>query len=286
MSQPATRTPPQSLNQAEQQQVIQEIGRVILRALPPGWAESTIEYRAAGAHRELAAHLVAPNGTVVPLAPPSEVWELFGRLRAGMYQPDRGTWLSALYRLQRPSSYSVDFNGDYEPVWDTLPTPADLADELRRYPRAAENVPQWLGEAVGTPAPAGPATLRVAEVFDGTDASGRPIVQRPTVPPDERDRVLEYLEQAPIVRTSRGYDMDRLNPEDTPSVPLAMHTDGHWIWPGAVAYYLRRHAVAPEQDLLAHIRRLGFRIPTVDERARELAASLVAGEATAASPTG
>jgi hypothetical protein len=279
MSQPATRTPPQSLNQAEQQQVIQEIGRVILRMLPPGWVEANIEYRAVGAHRELVAQLIAPNGTVVPVAAPSEVWELFGRLRAGMYQPDRGTWLSAVYRLQRPSSYSVDFNGDYEPVWDTVPTPADLAEELRLFPRTPENVPQWLGEAAGT-APAGPAPLRLAEVFDGTDANGRPIIQRPPVPSEEQDRVLDYLEHAPVIRTARGYDTDRLSPDSTPSVPLTIHTDGHWVWPGAVAYYLRRHTVPPEHDLVAHIRGLGFRIPEVDERAREVAVSLVSGEAT------
>lgn len=280
MSQPATRTAPQSLNQAEQQQVIQEIGRVILRALPLGWAESGIEYRAVGEHRELEARLVAPNGTVVPLAPPAEVWELFGRLRAGMYQPDRGTWVSALYRLQRPSSYSVDFNGDYEPAWTTSPAPANLADEMRRYPRAAENVPPWLSEAVGA-APAGPAILRIAEVFDGTDANGRPVLRRPAVSSEDHDRLLDYLERAPIVRTARGYDTDRLSPDDTPSVPLTMHTDGHWIWPGAVAYYLRRHTVPPQEELVAHIRGLGFRIPEVDEQSRNAAASLVAEETTA-----
>lgn len=285
MSQPATRTSPESLNQAEQQQVIQEIGRVILRALPPGWAESSIEYRAAATHRELVGHLVAPNGTVVPLAAPSEVWELFGKLRDGMYQPDRGTWLSALYRLQRPSSYSVDFNGDYEPAWDTKPTAADLVEELRRYPRAAENVPPWLAEAAGG-APPGPATLRIAEVFDGTDANGRPIIQRPAVASEEYDRVLDYLEQAPVVTTAPGYDTDRMSPDDTPSVPQTFHTDGHWIWSGAVPYYLRRHTIPPEQELIAHMRGLGFRLPEVNHRSREAAASLVSGQARTPTPAG
>lgn len=285
MSQPGPPSQPESLNQAEQQQLIQEIGRLILRTLPPGWAESNIEYRAAGTHHELVAHLVAPNGTVVPLSPPPEVRELFGRLREGMYQPERGTWVSALYRLQRPSSYSVDFNGDYEPMWDIPPAAADLAEELQRHPRAAANVPAWLG-GVSDAAPAGPATLRSADVFDGTDAEGRPVVQRPAVAPDERDRVLYYLEQAPVVLAGHSYDTDRLIPDDTPSVPLTFHTDGHWIWPGAVAYYLRRHNMPPEQDLVDHIRRLGFRIPEVDAQAREAATSLVSGDAAIPAPAG
>lgn len=284
MSQPGPRPQPESLNQAEQQQLIQEIGRVIIRALPPGWAESSIEYRAAGGHRELVAQLVAPNGTVVPLSAPSEVWDLFGKLREGMYQPERGTWLSALYRLQRPSSYTVDFNGDYEPVWDTPPTPSDLADELHRYPRNPANVPAWLA-GTSEPAPSG-TMLRIAELFDGADAEGRPIIQRIPVPPEERDRLLDYLEHAPVVLAARGYDTDRLNPADTPSVPLTFHTDGHWIWPGSVAYYLRRHNVPPEQDLVAHIRGLGFRIPDVDDRTRDMAVSLVSAAPEAQSRAG
>lgn len=285
MSQPGPRAQPESLNQAEQQQLIQEVGRVILRALPPGWSESSVEYRAMGRHRELAARLVAPNGTVVPLSVPSEISELFGRLREGMYQPERGTWLSALYRLQRPSSYTVDFNGDYEPTWETPPAPSDFAEELHRYPRNPANVPAWLAGTPDTAAP-GAAMLRTAELFDGTDAEGRPVIQRPQVPPEERDRLLEYLEHAPVVLAARGYDTDRLNPDDTPSVPLTFHTDGHWIWPGSVAYYLRRHNVPPKQDLVTHIRGLGFRIPDVDERTRDTAVSLVSEEARTPSRAG
>jgi hypothetical protein len=274
MSQPGPHSQPAPLNQAEQQQLIQEIGRVILRALPPGWAEASIEYRATGAHSELAAHLLAPNGTTVPLAPPQEIQELFARLREGMHQPDRGTWLSALYQLQRPSSYSVDFNGDYEPIWYDTPAPAEFAEELRRYPRTAPNIPTWLAERADPGATSAPA-LRHAEVFDGTDADGRPVTERPLIAPEERERIIEYLEKAPVVLAARSYDTDRLTPESTPSVPLTFHTDGHWIWPGAVAYYLRRHQVPPENDLVAHIRDMGFVVPQVDDQIRELAVSLI-----------
>ncbi|KAA5838372.1 hypothetical protein ABT337_21405 [Saccharopolyspora hirsuta] len=259
---------PGSLDEATQQQLIQEIGRLIVRSLPPGWREATVEYRALGDHQELVAQLIAPNGTAVPLAAPPEAAELFTRLRRGMYQPDRGTWVSALYRLERPGSYTVDFNGDYEPNWRTAPPPAAFADELSRFPRPAAATPAWLA-----PGPA--AQLRTAEVFDD---SGRPITERPELDPAELEPIADYLERAPIVLAARSYDTDRLDPNRSPAVPMTFHTDGSWVWPGAVGYYLRQHGVAPEADLVAHIRGRGFRVPEVAEPVREQAVALITGE--------
>lgn len=282
MSQPGPHSQPEPLDPGEQEQLIQQIGRVIVGGLPPGWHEAGIEYRAIGSHSELIAQLVAPNGTAVPIAAPTEAEELFARLRDGMHEPDRGTWISALYQLQRPGSYSVDFNGDYEPVWRTTPPAEAFVEELRRYPRTNENVPEWLAERAGLPAPAGTSTrapaLRAAEVFDGADAAGHPIADRPAVREEERAQVADYLERAPIVLAARSYDADQLAPDRGLSVPLTFHTDGSWVWPGAVGYYLRQHGLPPEADLVAHIRDRGFQIPEVDEHAREQAVAAVTGE--------
>ena len=114
MSQPGPQEAAGSLDEAAQQQLIQEIGRTIVQALPPGWQEARVEYRAVGEHYELVAQLQAPNGTVVPLAPPVNRRAL-PAAPARHVPPDRGTWVSALYQLRRPGSYTVDFNGDQNP---------------------------------------------------------------------------------------------------------------------------------------------------------------------------
>ncbi|MFD0540822.1 hypothetical protein ACFQY7_50440 [Actinomadura luteofluorescens] len=44
-------------------------------------------------------------------------------------------------------------------------------------------------------------------------------------------------------------------------MPLTFHTDGTWVWSGAVAYYLTEHGVPPEPDLVAHIRAAGSASP-------------------------
>lgn len=283
MSQPEPQSEPGALDEAGQQQLIQQIGRVIVQSLPPGWHEASVEYRAVGSHGELAAQLVAPNGTLVPLSAPTDVAPMFDQLRHGMHQQDRGTWISALYRLQRPSSYSVDFNGDYEPSWRTPPSDEEFAEELRRFPRAAENTPAWLAERAGLGGQTDAAaedvgSLRTAEVFDGADSAGRPVTDRPKVASSERDQLIDYLEQAPVVLAAHSFDTDQLDPDGSASVPLTFHTDGSWIWPGAVGYYLRTHGVPPEAELVTHIRQQGFEPPRIDEHVREAAVSAITAD--------
>jgi hypothetical protein len=121
--------------------------------------------------------------------------------------------------------------------------------------------------------------LRKARLFDGDGADGRPYVSRPPVDADERDRLLAYLEKAPIALPSHDFEADRLdpNPDGHRGVPTTFHTDGAWIWPGAVGYYLRHHDIAPEPDLVDHVRRSGFQLPEVDVRTRAAAVSLITG---------
>jgi hypothetical protein len=119
--------------------------------------------------------------------------------------------------------------------------------------------------------------MRQARVWDGVRESGRKYVSRALVPPEETARVLAYLEKAPIVLAARGYDTDEKDPSRGANVPMTFHTDGEWIWPGAVAYYLRTHEIPPEADLLIHIRARGFEIPEVDEYTRDVAVSVITG---------
>jgi hypothetical protein len=120
-----------------------------------------------------------------------------------------------------------------------------------------------------------PAALRIAQVFDSIDADGTPRYDRPPVPEHEREPLLRYLSDAPIVLAARGYDTDRLDPSRPAEVPLTYHTDGVWIWPGAVHYYLRVHGVPPERELVGFASADRFRIPEVDEETRAEAVATV-----------
>jgi hypothetical protein len=139
------------MEQAEQDQLTRQVGRALLTVAGDGWTQVRAEYRAAGRHIEVDVFVTGPDGTPRPVRPPVEVVEGLGKLRQGMYRPGRGTWLSALYLLEPPSSFSAEFEPDVEPRWRRQPPPIGFADELRFFPRADEHIPDWLRRRTGMP---------------------------------------------------------------------------------------------------------------------------------------
>ncbi len=274
MSQPAT-----PLSEQEQQQLVRQIGRAMLPALPQGWQRVRAEYRAAGRHIEVDLAFAGPDGQWRPVRPPMDVVQLFGQLRLGMYAADRGTWLSAVYEIEAPSAFTVDFNAEDEPRWRNAPPVIGFQDELRTFPRADERIPDWLRERVGLPPrveSVPPGELRTAHVYDGRDEAGRPVVNRQAVEPQLRDALLTYLEAAPVVLAARNLDVDEFVPGEQ-DVPLNFRTDGTWIWAGAVPHYLRKHGLPPEPALIQHILDRNFQVTEVDEATKDRAVTLITG---------
>ncbi|HKS45003.1 MAG TPA: ferredoxin [Amycolatopsis sp.] len=271
--------PPRPLTPGQRLQLVGQIGQALTAAVPPGWRQLRTEYRAAGRHIEADVIVTGSDGVARPAPPPPPVVQLLGSLRAGMYQPGRGTWLGAVVVLDAVNPPRAEFTIDEEPRWRRLPPPVGFADELRFFPRAEEHIPGWLrrraGLSPGSSALSGEGELRTPRVYDGLSESGRPVVNREALRPDERDRVLAYLETAPVVLAARTYDADAFDPGREPLVPLNFRTDGAWVWPGAVGYYLREHEVAPDPDLLAHLRSRQFVLPEVDESTRDRAITAI-----------
>jgi hypothetical protein len=317
---------PTAISPEEQEQIARRIGVLLLQAATDDWQQITVEYRATGDYHDLLGEVATADGGSEPWEPPDELVSVFEHLREGMYRPDVGTWLSALYVVERPSSYRIDINFDTEPQWNRPLPRAAYVDELRRYPRGDDNVPDWMRaklDGSGTTTPqaesavpdtpqvplesavehenpglspfteetaeqfAEPTTsgaegngiattpaFRRVQVFDGFDEQGRPMVAtRVPVPPEEIAPLRQYLETAPIVLTSRDAEKDQLDPQGTAAIPATWHTDGSWLWPGTVAFYLSQYGVPPEPDFVEHIRSRRFTLPEIDEQVREAAAN-------------
>nr|WP_219633045.1 TNT domain-containing protein [Haloechinothrix aidingensis] len=265
------------LNATEQDTLVKQIGLALLRAAPQDWQSITAEYRAVGKYHELDGEVTFTDGTTREWIATHDIASMFGKLRAGMYRDQRGTWFNAVYQLDAPASYNLEYDRD-EPQWNMEPPPQAYSDELRMFPRSDDNVPEWLMRRLAGLGPERPGPrFRFARVFDGTGPSGRPLINRAELDSDEREKVLEYLNTAPVVLPGNGVDTDRLSGQSEPTVPVAFHSDGTWIWPAAVNYYLREHGVAPEPDLVAHIRANGFTVPEVTQEQRAAASSYVAG---------
>jgi hypothetical protein len=274
--------PPGPLTVEQQRSLVWRIGQVLAAGAPPGWRQLRVEYRAAGRHIEADVLVTGPQGLPRAVPPSADILRLLGSLRTGMYQPGRGTWLGAILVFDPANAPVVEFLPDVEPPWRREPPPMGFQDELRFFPRAERFIPPWLRLRAGLATATSPAEdasgMRVPRVYDGLDETGRPVVARAPLPPAERERVLEYLDGAPVVLAARTYDTDAFDPDRPAAVPLNFRTDGSWIWPGAVAYYLREHEVAPDPELLTHIRALRFTMPEVGEPAKALALAAITGE--------
>jgi hypothetical protein len=279
--------PPAQLDPTEQDALVKQIGLALLRAAPEDWDRVTVDYRAIGRYSEANGEITFANNTTGNWVVPPDIAAMFAQLRTGMYRDGRGTWYNAKYRLDHPSSYNLDYDRD-EPQWNRPPPPQAYADDLQTFPRSEENVPEWLRRrANGQQQPQQqPPRFRVARIFDGQNGNGRPLVNRPSIADGERQELLDYLNSAPVVGPSRGMDIDRLDPDGRPLVPVAFHTDGTWIWPAAVNYYLHTYGISPELELAGHIRRHGGRVPDVDEATRAAAAAFLGRGAPVPPPPG
>ncbi|MGI5229465.1 hypothetical protein [Actinoallomurus sp. CA-142502] len=96
--------------------------------------------------------------------------------------------------------------------------------------------------------------IRLARAFDGAHPEDGPFFH----PDHERlngpdgERVLSYLRAGELVLNTPGAMDDVLDTERPGAVPLGFRSDGSWVWPDSLAYYLKRYRLAPEGELVAH----------------------------------
>ncbi|WP_156096193.1 hypothetical protein [Amycolatopsis jejuensis] len=96
--------------------------------------------------------------------------------------------------------------------------------------------------------------LRVATVFEHADGSAVGSGHVRISDPVELGRTLEYLRAGFLLLATDATLPDVVAPERGEVVPASYRTDGTWLWPDAVAYYLAEHGLAPCAPFLAHIR--------------------------------
>jgi hypothetical protein len=127
-------------------QMIQDIGRVLLRMAPPGWRRIDLKVLMVSAGHDVALTMIMDDGTTSVVEPPAVIGEIAAELRARMYRPGEGTWFGMRYTLDPPSDFHVSYNFDFDPLWQP-PIRADVfAEDVAAFPRDEEHIPGWLRE--------------------------------------------------------------------------------------------------------------------------------------------
>lgn len=99
--------------------------------------------------------------------------------------------------------------------------------------------------------------IKVARVFDAVDPEEGPRFEpdHPKITDEvERSQLVEYLEAGTEMLVTAGTMADVVDSERGSVVPMNFRTDGTWIWTDTVTYYLDAHLLAPDPELLEHIR--------------------------------
>ncbi|MCW2946798.1 MAG: hypothetical protein JWR24_3515 [Actinoallomurus sp.] len=268
------------MNLEDQRDWADEAAALLAQSLPAGNHQTTIYYQAMGDHVDMSADVLNVRMREVAWEPPAKLLDLLKKLREGMYEQGAGTWFGVRLQVQGISHISLEFNYDSEPKWEVAPPESAYREELELYPRALEVTPYWLARRAGLTS--GPE-LSVAKPYDAAlpfpdYPNGYPtFTDRPTLADEERDGLSAYLENAPVVLTQEGGDPDLFDRTGATRIPREYRTDGSWVWPASVSYYLRAHRVAPERGLVEHIRSRGFQVPDVDQGTRDAAVAAIRG---------
>ncbi|WP_306211272.1 hypothetical protein [Actinoplanes sp. RD1] len=143
-------------------------------------------------------------------------------------------------------------------------------EDLPPYARQARNNGALLWVEQTPPPP------RVARVFDVVDDAGaRFLPEHERLTGDDLAHVARYLDAgAPVLATTARL-RDEVEPERGEVVPMSYRTDGPWVWPESVHYYLVTYGFAPEPELLARARAAGVLLPAPDPAEEHRALALL-----------
>lgn len=121
-----------------------------------GWKTFTIIAKVISKFVEIEAFYVDNDGEKIffdPKYPSTENRDedltfLFINLRKAVYEKntDKGTWYTAEINVDSEGEYSLNFEYDNKPEFSYEPSDDKYIDDIGRFPRNSEYIPEWLKE--------------------------------------------------------------------------------------------------------------------------------------------
>jgi hypothetical protein len=103
------------------------------------------------------------------------------------------------------------------------------------------------------------------ELVHGDDDGPSLMEARRSTPARDQEQVARYLESGNTVAATGVLVDDVLDPDRTDIAPLELVTDGVWVWPRDLAYYVRRYNVSLPDDFLTDIRERAWQPPLLTD---------------------
>ena len=75
------------------------------------------------------------------------------------------------------------------------------------------------------------------------------------------DKICGYLENGIALIVSPGSVEDVINPENGSAGTSSTYTDGEWIWPGDLAYYVRNYRLKLPEEFVKTMEKNLWKIP-------------------------
>jgi hypothetical protein len=131
------------LTPSEQNDILNEVTKLLVEAMPGDWRELVLLLDMLGRHKQCSTRLTRADGGQEYWNAPAEALKRLATLRTGMYADGEGTWFSCRYAVVPPGSYQISYDRQGEPRLRRSPAPEEFAIEQQRFPRADAYMPGW-----------------------------------------------------------------------------------------------------------------------------------------------
>ncbi|WP_078344619.1 hypothetical protein [Mycobacteroides chelonae] len=123
----------------------EDAAKLLYYSLPEeGWESSTLIFREAANYGEFVVTRNNLDGREELIAPSNALMTAMMKMRDYMATQGNGAWLEAVMKVQRdPAKFTFDYNYDARPQWKTPPTDESYIEDLGKYPRPADQIPDW-----------------------------------------------------------------------------------------------------------------------------------------------
>ncbi|WP_020577829.1 immunity protein YezG family protein [Actinopolymorpha alba] len=125
-----------------QQDLLQGIGQALFDELPDDFTSARVVCSMIGFQARFVCSYTRASGAESTIGMPDDLYELFLDLRDATYEPGKGAWYTAEFVVDGDGRFSIDFDYDNRPAVVSA-TEDDYFDDLEKYPRAPELIPDW-----------------------------------------------------------------------------------------------------------------------------------------------